>query len=140
MCGRRILQAAPQRDNVMPPGRSPELTWIATVQPAPGPFNKTGAGRRSVRVVRVGVLAAAICLILPIVLSALGISGKSILIGSASAQTKQKSPIDQARAAVETLINRLRGRDMPEGIVKSNGRLEATEVDVAANTRVGSQH
>jgi HlyD family secretion protein len=62
----------------------------------------------------------------------LGISGKSILIGSASAQTKQKSPIDQARAAVETLINRLRGRDMPEGIVKSNGRLEATEVDVAA--------
>ena len=33
---------------------------------------------------------------------------------------------------METLINRLRGRGMPEGIVKSNGRLEATEVDVAA--------
>jgi HlyD family secretion protein len=30
------------------------------------------------------------------------------------------------------LINRLRGRDMPEGIVKTNGRIEATEVDVAA--------
>jgi HlyD family secretion protein len=33
---------------------------------------------------------------------------------------------------VETLINRLRGRDMPEGIVKTNGRIEATQVDVAA--------
>ncbi|PWT84315.1 MAG: efflux transporter periplasmic adaptor subunit [Acidobacteria bacterium] len=61
-----------------------------------------------------------------------GISGGGHLIGSAYAQTKQKSPLDQARSAVETLINRLRGRDMPDGIVKSNGRLEATEVDVAA--------
>ena len=33
---------------------------------------------------------------------------------------------------VETLINRLRGKDMPDGIVKTNGRIEATEVDVAA--------
>ena len=33
---------------------------------------------------------------------------------------------------METLINRLRGRDMPEGIVKTNGRIEATQVDVAA--------
>ena len=41
-------------------------------------------------------------------------------------------PIEDARKAVETLINRLRGRDMPEGIVKTNGRIEATEVDVAA--------
>jgi HlyD family secretion protein len=64
--------------------------------------------------------------------SAPGVSGGGYLIGSAYAQTKQKSPIDQARAAVETLINRLRGRDMPDGVVKSNGRLEATEVDVAA--------
>src|SRR5215469_14349957 len=47
-------------------------------------------------------------------------------------QPAQKSPADQLRTAVETLINRLRGRDMPEGIVKSNGRLEATQVDVAA--------
>src|SRR5205814_10121727 len=42
------------------------------------------------------------------------------------------NPIDQARKAVETLINRLRGRDMPEGIVKTNGRIEATQVDVSA--------
>jgi HlyD family secretion protein len=33
---------------------------------------------------------------------------------------------------VATLLARLRGRDMPEGIVKSNGRIEATQVDVAA--------
>ena len=51
---------------------------------------------------------------------------------SAHAQSKQKSPLDQARKAVETLINRLRGRDMPEGIVKTNGRIEATQVDVSA--------
>ena len=54
------------------------------------------------------------------------------LIPSALAQTKPQSPLDQARTAVETLINRLRGRDMPDGIVKTNGRLEATAVDVAA--------
>ncbi|MGE5773437.1 MAG: HlyD family secretion protein, partial [Hyphomicrobiales bacterium] len=40
--------------------------------------------------------------------------------------------LEKARTSVETLINRLRGRDMPEGIVKTNGRIEATEVDVAA--------
>ncbi|MGZ8408752.1 MAG: HlyD family secretion protein, partial [Hyphomicrobium sp.] len=33
---------------------------------------------------------------------------------------------------MQTLIARLRGRTMPEGIVKSNGRIEATQVDVAA--------
>ncbi|MGA7657028.1 MAG: HlyD family efflux transporter periplasmic adaptor subunit, partial [Methylocella sp.] len=50
----------------------------------------------------------------------------------AYAQSKQQSPLEKARTAVETLINRLRGIDMPEGIVKTNGRLEATQVDVAA--------
>ena len=55
-----------------------------------------------------------------------------LLIDSAYAQSKQQNPLEKARTAVETLINRLRGRDMPEGIVKSNGRIEATEVDVAA--------
>ena len=58
--------------------------------------------------------------------------GSALLIDTARAQSAQQSPIEQARKAVETLINRLRGRDMPEGIVKSNGRLEATQVDVAA--------
>jgi HlyD family secretion protein len=49
-----------------------------------------------------------------------------------SPQAPQQNPLERARTAVETLINRLRGRDMPEGIVKTNGRIEATQVDVAA--------
>jgi HlyD family secretion protein len=49
-------------------------------------------------------------------------------VGTAQEQSQQQGPI----AAVESLINRLRGRDMPEGIYKTNGRIEATQVDVAA--------
>ena len=49
-------------------------------------------------------------------------------VGTAQEQSQQQGPI----AAVESLINRLRGRDMPEGIFKTNGRNEATEVDVSA--------
>ena len=56
----------------------------------------------------------------------------SALISIAQAQSAQQSPVERARTKVETLINRLRGRDMPDGIVKSNGRIEATQVDVAA--------
>ena len=55
-----------------------------------------------------------------------------LLIVRAHAQAKPPEPIEKAKKAVETLINRLRGRDMPEGIVKTNGRIEATQVDVAA--------
>src|SRR5262249_17942980 len=51
---------------------------------------------------------------------------------TSQAQPAQKSPTEQLRSQVETLINRLRGRDMPDGIVKSNGRIEATQVDVSA--------
>jgi HlyD family secretion protein len=54
------------------------------------------------------------------------------LIDIAQAEPARQGPLEKARTTIETLINRLRGRDMPEGIVKSNGRLEATEVDVAA--------
>jgi HlyD family secretion protein len=75
---------------------------------------------------------AVVCLAAAIVACAPGISGDGLLIASAQAQSKQEDPLEKARTAVETLINRLRGRDMPEGIVKSNGRLEATQVDVAA--------
>src|SRR6478735_6268103 len=59
-------------------------------------------------------------------------SGGGPLIATAQAQSAQQSPVERARSAAETLIARLRGRDMPEGIVKSNGRIEATQVDVAA--------
>jgi HlyD family secretion protein len=62
----------------------------------------------------------------------LGRSGSAPLMRTAQAQAPEQNPIERARTAVETLINRLRGRDMPEGIVKTNGRIEATQVDVAA--------
>jgi HlyD family secretion protein len=76
--------------------------------------------------------AAVCCFILSVVTSVLGLSDTGFLADSAYAQSKQQNPVEKARTAVETLINRLRGRDMPEGFVKANGRLEATEVDVAA--------
>jgi HlyD family secretion protein len=53
-------------------------------------------------------------------------------VGTAQEQSSQQSPIERAGKDVETLIDRLRGHDMPEGIFKTNGRIEATEVDVAA--------
>ena len=61
----------------------------------------------------------------------LGSSG-DLLIASAQAQSKQQDPLEKARTTVESLINRLRGRDMPDGIINTNGRVEATQVDVAA--------
>jgi HlyD family secretion protein len=63
---------------------------------------------------------------------AVGLSGGGLFIAAAQAQSAQQNPVEKARTAIETLINRLRGRDMPEGIVKTNGRIEATQVDVAA--------
>jgi HlyD family secretion protein len=41
-------------------------------------------------------------------------------------------PTAQAQSKIYDLIDRLRGKAMPEGIVKTNGRLEATLVDVSA--------
>ena len=38
----------------------------------------------------------------------------------------------ELRTKLHTLIDKLRGVDMPAGIVKTNGRIEATQVDVAA--------
>ncbi len=38
----------------------------------------------------------------------------------------------QAQSKLRTLLDRVRGKTMPEGIVKTNGRIEATQVDVAA--------
>jgi aspartate/methionine/tyrosine aminotransferase len=63
---------------------------------------------------------------------ALGLSSTVLLANAAQAQSAEQDPLKRAKKAVESLINRLRGRDMPDGIVKSNGRLEATQVDVSA--------
>ena len=76
--------------------------------------------------------AAVICVVLLLEILVLGVSDGGVFVVRGYAQTKQQDPLEKARTKIETLINRLRGRDMPEGIVKSNGRLEATQVDVSA--------
>ncbi|HEY7244064.1 MAG TPA: HlyD family efflux transporter periplasmic adaptor subunit [Xanthobacteraceae bacterium] len=89
-----------------------------------------------VRLLSARVLApAVVCIAVSIVTSVLVAPDGGLLIGIAQAQPtqpKQQDPLERARTAVESLINRLRGRDMPDGIVKTNGRVEATQVDVAA--------
>jgi HlyD family secretion protein len=42
------------------------------------------------------------------------------------------APAAHAQSRVRNLLNRLTGEKMPKGIVKTNGRLEATQVDVSA--------
>jgi HlyD family secretion protein len=80
----------------------------------------------------VGVGSALRCIaVLFIAGGALGFSTSALLVGTAQAQSKEQSPLERARTKVESLIARLRGETLPEGIVKSNGRIEATEVDVA---------
>ena len=100
---------------------------------AHGPRRNNPVDRLPVCLVSAITLGAAlICAVLMAVTSVLGVPNGGLLIVSAYAQSNQQNPLEKARTTVETLINRLRGRDMPEGIVKTNGRIEATEVDVAA--------
>ena len=96
------------------------------------PRRNNPVGRLPVCLVSAMLGAALICAVLMAVTSALSVPNGGLLIVSAYAQSNQQNPLEKARTSVETLINRLRGRDMPEGIVKTNGRIEATEVDVAA--------
>src|SRR6516164_8119445 len=49
-----------------------------------------------------------------------------------SSVAKLVSPTADAQSRLRTLLDRIMGKTMPEGIVKTNGRLEATQVDVAA--------
>jgi len=42
------------------------------------------------------------------------------------------APGVQAQSRIKALIERLRGDTMPDGIVKTNGRIEATQVDVSS--------
>jgi HlyD family secretion protein len=66
-------------------------------------------------------------------------SRSALLISIAQAQSEQPSildraqrDMDRARKDLETLIARLRGKTLPDGFVKANGRIEATQVDVAS--------
>jgi HlyD family secretion protein len=90
------------------------------------------ASNLALRCVNAVALGAALICVALLITSALGVSDQCLFIVKSYAQSKQQNPLEKARKAVETLINRLRGRDMPEGIVKTNGRIEATQVDVAA--------
>ena len=63
---------------------------------------------------------------------AIWVSSSVLQINAARAESEQQNPIEHARKALESLIDRLRGQDMPAGIFKTNGRIEATEVDVSA--------
>jgi HlyD family secretion protein len=42
------------------------------------------------------------------------------------------SPTAEAKSKFQSLLDRVLGRSMPDGIYKTNGRIEATQVDVAA--------
>jgi HlyD family secretion protein len=94
------------------------------------------SGGMHMRQCRIAIAAGALgVIVLCIAGTTLGLSASAPPGRTAQAQSPQapqQNPLDRARTAVETLINRLRGRDMPEGIVKTNGRIEATQVDVAA--------
>lgn len=54
-----------------------------------------------------------------------------LAVGAVVAVVSGAAPA-QARPSLRELIDRLRGQRMPDGIAKSNGRIEATQVDVAA--------
>lgn len=100
---------------------------------AHGPKRNNPVGQLPVCLVSATMLGAVLICAVPMAFtSLLGVPNGGLLIVSAYAQSNQQNPLEKARTSVETLINRLRGRDMPEGIVKTNGRIEATEVDVAA--------
>ena len=56
---------------------------------------------------------------------AIWVSSSVLQINAARAESEQQNPIEHARKA-------LRGQDMPAGIFKTNGRIEATAVDVSS--------
>jgi len=49
-----------------------------------------------------------------------------------SPYTSSPAAAAQAKSKVQNLINQLRGATLPDGIAKTNGRIEATQIDVAA--------
>jgi len=59
------------------------------------------------------------------------ISTSGRLVSTAYAQSTQQR-FQRAQSKLHTLIDQLRGATMPEGVAKTNGRIEATQVDVSA--------
>jgi HlyD family secretion protein len=73
---------------------------------------------------------AVVCIVVSMVTWAPGISDDGLLIVSAQAQSKSQDPLERARTAVETLINRLRGRDMQRGSLKPTAASPETEAQL----------
>lgn len=62
----------------------------------------------------------------------LGVGACALSVSGAPQRGLSFTPPAHAQGLVRNLIARLRGQTLPEGIVKSNGRIEATQVDVSS--------
>ena len=62
----------------------------------------------------------------------LGVAGSPLVDGLTKQAGFALAPSAQAQGIIKNLFARLRGETLPDGIVKSNGRIEATQVDVSA--------
>jgi len=60
----------------------------------------------------------------------LGVGAGALFVCAAPKRGVSFTPSAQAQGIIRNLIARLRGQTLPDGIVKSNGRIEATQVDV----------
>ena len=55
-----------------------------------------------------------------------------VILAAALAAALLPVPAVRAQSRIKALIERLRGEGVPEGIAKTNGRIEATQVDVSS--------
>jgi HlyD family secretion protein len=62
----------------------------------------------------------------------LGVGALALSVSGAPQGGVSWAPSAYAQGPIRNLIARLRGETLPEGIVKSNGRIEATQVDVSS--------
>jgi HlyD family secretion protein len=62
----------------------------------------------------------------------LGVAVCAVSVGGEPRRGVSLTPAAHAQGPIRNLIARLRGQALPEGIVKSNGRIEATQVDVSS--------
>jgi HlyD family secretion protein len=62
----------------------------------------------------------------------LGVGAFALLAGEEPRSGVSLVPSAHAQGIIRNLIARLRGQTLPDGVVKSNGRIEATQVDVSS--------
>ena len=62
----------------------------------------------------------------------LGVGAFTLLAGEEPGGGLSVGSSARAQGVIRDLIARLRGQTLPDGVVKSNGRLEATQVDVSS--------